>query len=58
MIKSRRMRLAGYVVCMGNVRIARKFSVSLKGSGHFENLNINGDDIKMEFKEGRWCGIN
>jgi hypothetical protein len=42
-IKSRRMRLAGHVACMGEMRNAYKILVeSLKETDHSEDLGVDG----------------
>jgi hypothetical protein len=43
MIKSWKMRLAGRVLCMGQMRNAYKILVEIvKGRGHSEDLGIDG----------------
>jgi hypothetical protein len=59
MIKSRRMRWAGYLVCMGNIRNIFKISVGKPedtehagdiqvGFGGEENIKIGFEEIRVE----------
>jgi hypothetical protein len=58
MIKSRRMRSAGHVACMGirEIHIYRIFGGNVRRD-HYEDLDV-GDNIKMDSREMRWIGLN
>jgi hypothetical protein len=50
MIKSRKMRWAGHVVCMGKIRNAYKILVwKLKGRRNFKDLDVGGRIILKWF---------
>jgi hypothetical protein len=52
-IKSRRMRWAGHVVCMGKGRGVRGFWLGVpKGRGHWEDLDVDGR-ITLRWTLGR-----
>jgi hypothetical protein len=60
MIKSKKIRWAGHVTCMGRLEMFTKFWLkSLKGRDHSEELGVDGRIILMDLREiGRvWIGF-
>jgi hypothetical protein len=57
-IKSRRMKWAGHVACMGRGGMRTGFGWESRKERHqWEDLDVGGDNIKMDLREIRRGGV-
>jgi hypothetical protein len=54
-VKSRRMRWAGHVACMGEERkVYRFWCGTSKERDHLEDRGVDGNGIRMDFRKTGW----